>query len=178
MCVCVCVCVLVKCCRVTGCCISHLHPPPSPCPSHILSDYFLCFNTPQSPIPSPNPLPCPGGALGVVSTFTGKLGDAAALFSRDKDERERRRSDNRELSITYGLGGLIKDFGGAVTNVVVQPVKGAQSEGVIGFLKGTGRGIFGIALRPIGGALDLTTIAVDKLKRCVMCVCVCVYVCV
>jgi vacuolar protein sorting-associated protein 13A/C len=106
-----------------------------------------------------------GGALGVVSTFTGKLGDAAALFSRDKDERERRRSDNRELSITYGLGGLIKDFGGAVTNVVVQPVKGAQSEGVIGFLKGTGRGIFGIALRPLGGALDLTTIAVDKLKR-------------
>ena len=115
----------------------------------------------------------------MVSTFTGKLGDAAALLSKNRGERERRRVENKELSITFGFGSLVKDIGGAFTNVVIQPVKGAQSEGVVGFLKGAGRGVFGIALRPLGGALDLTTIAVDKLRKCVpVCVCVCVCVCV
>ena len=65
----------------------------------------------------------------------------------------------------YGVGGLLKGFGGAITNIVIQPVKGARAEGVVGFLKGAGRGVLGIVLRPVGGVLDLTSIAVDKLRK-------------
>ena len=38
-----------------------------------------------------------------------------------------------------------------ITGLVTQPVKGAQKEGVVGALKGFGKGIGGIVLKPSAG---------------------------
>ena len=40
---------------------------------------------------------------------------------------------------------------GGLTSVVTQPVKGAQSGGASGFLKGIGKGIVGTVTKPVTG---------------------------
>ena len=44
-----------------------------------------------------------------------------------------------------------------MTGVVVQPLKGIKEEGAFGLLKGTGRGLVGLLVRPAGGLIDLTS---------------------
>ena len=73
--------------------------------------------------------------------------------------------ENRDATITTGIHGFFKDLGGAVTNIVIQPVKGAKKEGIIGFFKGAGRGVLGVVLRPVGGLLDLTAITAERLRK-------------
>ena len=75
-----------------------------------------------------------------------------------------------------------------VTGVVVQPFKGAQlvdqqpyivkltftyigakREGIWGLVKGTGKGMLGLVLRPTGGIIDLTSATFNAVQRCVWC---------
>ena len=52
-----------------------------------------------------------------------------------------------------------------VTGVVAQPVKGAQKEGFLGFLRGTGKGVLGLVLRPTGGLIDLTSATLFAVQK-------------
>jgi vacuolar protein sorting-associated protein 13A/C len=44
-----------------------------------------------------------------------------------------------------------------VTGIVEEPIKGAASQGMEGFIKGLGRGLIGAAVKPTVGAIDLAT---------------------
>ncbi len=44
-----------------------------------------------------------------------------------------------------------------VTGLVTQPVKGAKEEGAKGFFKGFGKGIIGIATKPVAGVIDMAS---------------------
>jgi hypothetical protein len=56
-----------------------------------------------------------------------------------------------------GLQAAGRDFGhgvyDGVTGVITQPVNGAKEEGALGFLKGVGKGIGGLVLKPTAGIM-------------------------
>jgi len=54
-----------------------------------------------------------------------------------------------------------------VTGVVVKPVEGAGAEGVEGFFKGIGKGLFGLLVHPTGGVVDMVSFTLDGVRRSV-----------
>lgn len=42
---------------------------------------------------------------------------------------------------------------------------GAKKEGVLGLLKGTGKGVLGLVLRPTGGLIDLTSATLAAVQK-------------
>ncbi|KAF2155263.1 glycosyltransferase family 1 protein [Myriangium duriaei CBS 260.36] len=58
-----------------------------------------------------------------------------------------------------GLKAASKEFGyglyDGITGLVTQPIVGAKKEGAAGFIKGIGKGIGGVILKPPGGAIAL-----------------------
>jgi len=56
-----------------------------------------------------------------------------------------------------GFLGFGKGLVGGVTGVVTQPIKGAKEEGAVGLMKGIGRGLVGLAVKPSVAAIDLVT---------------------
>jgi hypothetical protein len=58
-----------------------------------------------------------------------------------------------------GLQAAGKDFThgiyDGVTGVVTQPVRGAVEEGTVGFLKGVGKGLGGLVLKPTAGKISI-----------------------
>ncbi|KKY24585.1 putative glucosyl glucuronosyl [Diplodia seriata] len=61
-----------------------------------------------------------------------------------------------------GLGYGLFD---GITGLFVQPVKGAQKEGPVGFLKGFGKGLGGIVCKPAAGALGVPGYAFTGIQR-------------
>ena len=45
--------------------------------------------------------------------------------------------------------------------------QGAKKEGIWGLVKGTGKGVLGLVLRPTGGLIDLTSATFNAVQRCV-----------
>ena len=69
----------------------------------------------------------------------------------DTSWRDRSQADGDVNNQEFGLG--LYD---GITGLVTQPVKGAQKEGVVGALKGFGKGIGGIVLKPSAGTSKQT----------------------
>ena len=42
---------------------------------------------------------------------------------------------------------------------------GAKKEGFLGFLKGTGKGVIGLVLRPTGGLIDFTSTTLSVVQK-------------
>jgi vacuolar protein sorting-associated protein 13A/C len=55
----------------------------------------------------------------------------------------------------------MKGFGtsvvSGVTGFVTKPIEGASKGGVTGFFKGAGKGIIGLAVKPVTGVVDLVS---------------------
>jgi hypothetical protein len=69
------------------------------------------------------------------------------------------RPQENVTGIKSGLQAAGKDFThgiyDGVTGVVTQPVNGAMEEGALGFLKGVGKGIGGLVLKPTAGKIRI-----------------------
>ena len=52
-----------------------------------------------------------------------------------------------------------------ITGVFVQPVKGATTEGAWGLVKGTGKGLVGLVVKPTVGVLDLAASMLNALSH-------------
>ena len=80
---------------------------------------------------------------------------------RYQREREERRAANKPRHAAHGvfLGGMSVARGilGGVSGLVTEPVRGARSEGVAGAFKGVGRGLVGVAVKPVVGVVDMTS---------------------
>lgn len=89
------------------------------------------------------------GLFNASSKITGQISKGIATISMDEQYRlERsRKFMHKPEGIKEGFVEGAKDLGKGVfdgiTGIVVQPVKGAQQEGALGFLKGVGRGFLG-----------------------------------
>lgn len=58
------------------------------------------------------------------------------------------------MGVCLGLSGIVLD-----------PIRGAQEEGVEGFFKGVGKGIMGLLTKPAGGVFDMVSMAFDGVQR-------------
>jgi hypothetical protein len=56
-----------------------------------------------------------------------------------------------------GMTSMGKGIFDGVTGLVTQPMKGAKEEGAKGFFKGFGKGIIGIATKPVAGVIDMAS---------------------
>uniref|UniRef100_A0A183IKA9 VPS13_C domain-containing protein n=1 Tax=Soboliphyme baturini TaxID=241478 RepID=A0A183IKA9_9BILA len=130
-----------------------------------------------------------GGAAGAVSRITGTLGKGiAALTMDDEYQKKRQEMMNRRQGdfasgIVQGGRGLVMVslsvvpfrfissftcFEGVVegvTGVFTKPVEGAREEGVIGFMKGLGKGLIGAVARPVSGAVDFASSSFEAVRK-------------
>ena len=67
------------------------------------------------------------------------------------------RPQEKVTDLQSGLKAAGKEFGlgfyDGITGLVTQPLRGAEKEGAAGFLKGVGKGIGGLILKPGAGKL-------------------------
>jgi vacuolar protein sorting-associated protein 13A/C len=90
------------------------------------------------------------GFSDTFSKFTGSVGKglaSATLDSQYQEERRRAQARNRPRHAVYGVAAGASSFArsivSGVTGIVEQPMKGAEKEGVGGFIKGVGKGLLG-----------------------------------
>jgi vacuolar protein sorting-associated protein 13A/C len=103
-----------------------------------------------------------GGVFGIGANITGAIGNMFAKLTFDERYQTQR---SHTQSFGQGLDMFRKGLFEGVTGVVAKPVKGAQKEGIFGFIKGTGKGVLGLVFRPAGGLIDFTSatmLAVQK----------------
>lgn len=99
------------------------------------------------------------GIFNVASKFSSTLAEKAALFSMDDQYiQDTTKGYNAEHGVTsnllHGAKSLGMGFLLGLAGLITSPIKGASEEGLIGFLKGIGKGIIGIAAKPTHGVLQ------------------------
>jgi len=104
-----------------------------------------------------------GGFLGAASKITGSVGKAAAFLSMDdkfiasQQRTAQQQPTNAASGVVSGLQSGVNGLFAGVTGIVLDPIKGAQREGVGGFLKGVGKGLVGVVAKPTAGLIDMTS---------------------
>ncbi|KAK6170959.1 hypothetical protein SNE40_019236 [Patella caerulea] len=112
-----------------------------------------------------------GGAAGSVAMVTGSVGNALAVLSFDNDYRRKRRARMQQqpkhlpASLIVAARSLVIGLGVGFSGIILDPVKGANEEGVEGFFKGVGKGILGLLTKPAGGVIDMVSMAFDGIRR-------------
>ncbi|XP_052241928.1 intermembrane lipid transfer protein VPS13A-like isoform X2 [Dreissena polymorpha] len=112
-----------------------------------------------------------GGTAGSIARVTGSVGSALAALSLDKNYKIKRRAamqqrpSNLPLSLALAGRGFVMGVCLGLSGVILDPVRGAQEEGVEGFFKGIGKGIMGLLTKPTGGVFDMVSMAFDGMQR-------------
>eukprot|EP01119_Soliformovum_irregulare_P017031 TRINITY_DN5016_c0_g2_i3.p1 TRINITY_DN5016_c0_g2~~TRINITY_DN5016_c0_g2_i3.p1 ORF type:complete len:2265 (-),score=532.32 TRINITY_DN5016_c0_g2_i3:78-6224(-) len=103
------------------------------------------------------------GIFNATSKITGSIGTGIAHLSMDpeymKDRQERNiRTKPKHVGegVLYGARDLGLGLFKGVTGLIEEPIKGA-SQGMGGFVKGLGRGVVGVAVKPMVGIMDFAT---------------------
>ena len=65
---------------------------------------------------------------------------------------------NIATGVLRGAGALIKSLFYAILGIFLEPVVGGKKEGFKGAMKGVGKGVIGLVLKPLHGTLDLVTL--------------------
>lgn len=96
------------------------------------------------------------GVCNSVSKITGTLGDGLSSLTMNEEYQTQRAA---------GKSGLLYGVKEGFTGVVKDTVNGARTNGLLGALKGTGKGLAGLMLKPVAGALDDTTKLIEGVKN-------------
>jgi hypothetical protein len=109
------------------------------------------------------------GTLTSVSGLSGSIARNLDRLTMDGDHARRREEEKRSGNQREGVVGSVfsgvKDVGQSVLSgaagLVVEPVKGVQTDGVLSFglFKGLGKGVVGAVTKPIGSVFDLVASA-------------------
>ena len=67
--------------------------------------------------------------------------------------------------VGYGLKSTFTGIASGITGVDENPIAGAKKDGVTGFLKGTYRGLSGLVVKPVSGALDFFSKTSEGIKN-------------
>ncbi|CCG84914.1 protein of unknown function [Taphrina deformans PYCC 5710] len=104
------------------------------------------------------------GVSDSISKVTGSVSKGLSVATMDKQFQDRRRMNrarNKPKHALYGVqqGGmaLISSLGSGVEGLARQPFEGAEREGAAGFFKGVGKGLLGLATKPVIGVFDLAS---------------------
>lgn len=111
------------------------------------------------------------GLFDSTSKVLRTLGSGIAIMSLDDDYQARRDLSKRRDQPTNALAGMMTGFmefgenlAEGVAGLIVQPIKGFQQEGAVGIAKGVGRGLIGVAVKPVVGTLDLVSRATEGIS--------------
>ena len=114
------------------------------------------------------------GTFGTVSKLTSSITTGLAVLTQDKEyvlERQRDLAKNKPTNIVDGVGlgmlSLLKNVGQGITGIVTEPIKGFKKDngGVGGMMKGGLRGLGGLVVKPIAGALDMVSRSAEGIKN-------------
>jgi len=112
--------------------------------------------------------------FGTTSKLTGtlaKLG-VAATFDHEYQKARQRMQQQKAKNVGEGFVLGFHDLGvgiyKGITGVVTAPIDGAIKEGGIGFLKGVGKGVAGVFIKPVVGVADFATRAAEGIKNTVL----------
>jgi hypothetical protein len=116
-----------------------------------------------------------GGPSRTVSQVAGSLSRRITAMSMDGqyiEDRTRRGQDARNNGPRHAVEGLrfgAEGFGRGVVEgvagLISQPIEGAQTQGVRGLVKGAGKGLVGLALKPTAGMLDFAQRTMEGFAR-------------
>jgi len=103
------------------------------------------------------------GVFGSAAKITGSLGSGVAMLSMDEEYQEKRlqKKHKQASNVVTGVGAGLFELGvgilDGITGIVTEPIKGAVEEGGSGFVKGLGRGLLGVVVKPAVGVFDLAS---------------------
>eukprot|EP00743_Colponemidia_sp_Colp-15_P008438 GILK01009172.1.p1 GENE.GILK01009172.1~~GILK01009172.1.p1 ORF type:complete len:1282 (+),score=242.95 GILK01009172.1:355-3846(+) len=103
------------------------------------------------------------GMFNTASKISGTISKGLAALSMDDEWQRQRQMIEFEgaRNFGHGLAQGAKQFGmglvGGVTGVVLNPIEGAERDGVRGFFKGVGQGLVGTIVKPTAGVFDLAS---------------------
>jgi len=96
------------------------------------------------------------GSFGSVGKITGSLYSVTRNVGGHEEGEERLvNPDNVFTGVFHGVKGGVMEVAEGVTGIFTKPYEGAKKGGFLGFLKGTGKGILGLALSPFSAALRI-----------------------
>lgn len=94
------------------------------------------------------------GTLEKIST-TAKI----ALEDENPDDvKAKKPPSNVATGLLQGTGAIIKGVFSAIVGFFLDPIRGGKKEGFKGAVKGFGKGLIGLVIRPVAGTLDLVTL--------------------
>eukprot|EP00850_Spirogloea_muscicola_P012926 SM000085S23276 [mRNA] locus=s85:540482:567052:+ [translate_table: standard] len=99
------------------------------------------------------------GVLNTVSKLTGGVGKGLALLSFDDDyvQRFSQRPADAQETLIRGAQDLGAGFYEGITGLVTNPVAGFEHEGTVGCVKGVGKGMAGLVVKPASGIFEFTS---------------------
>jgi len=111
------------------------------------------------------------GLFNTASKLTGTTARGLATLSMDQDYISERgymvREHPNNIFEGFVQGGRAVKVGVShgISGLVTQPIQGAQKEGKLGFVKGLGKGIVGVAAKPTAGVLDLVSKTAEGVRN-------------
>lgn len=94
---------------------------------------------------------------------------AATLDKQFQDRRRMTRARNRPkhalYGVTQGASSFASSFVDGVTGLGRKPFEGAEREGALGFFKGIGKGVVGLATKPAIGIFDLASNVTEGIRN-------------
>ena len=107
-----------------------------------------------------------------MAKFTGSMSKGLAAATMDKEFQDQRRmskSRNRPKHALYGVTSGGNAFAASVASgiggLARHPLQGAEQEGALGFVKGVGKGVLGLATKPAIGAFDLASNVAEGVRN-------------
>ncbi|EXJ82284.1 hypothetical protein A1O3_06097 [Capronia epimyces CBS 606.96] len=107
-----------------------------------------------------------------MAKFTGSMSKGLAAATMDKEFQDQRRmskSRNRPKHALYGVtsGGnaFASSLASGIGGLARHPLEGAEREGALGFVKGVGKGMLGLATKPAIGAFDLASNVAEGVRN-------------
>eukprot|EP01012_Entosiphon_sulcatum_P033873 TRINITY_DN428_c0_g1_i2.p1 TRINITY_DN428_c0_g1~~TRINITY_DN428_c0_g1_i2.p1 ORF type:complete len:2501 (+),score=328.37 TRINITY_DN428_c0_g1_i2:171-7673(+) len=111
------------------------------------------------------------GISNAISGITSSAGKGLANLSGDDEYiRERRKMMRKKPKhlgegLLEGAEALGRGLYGGITGVVMRPMEGAREGGALGFMKGAGKGVVGLVVKPVTGLVDLAAKATQGLRN-------------
>ena len=100
------------------------------------------------------------GVFNATSKITSNLAEKAALITMDEEFIKDTTADHSvgvQSNLLHGAKSLGMGFVHGITGLITSPIRGATEEGLIGFIKGIGKGLIGIAAKPTAGVLQFVS---------------------
>jgi vacuolar protein sorting-associated protein 13A/C len=112
------------------------------------------------------------GTMNSASKITSSFSKGLLVLSDDKEYIYQRDVDtiknkpkNLIQGINLGLRSAFHSVGSGIAGVVQKPIEETKKDGFYGFLKGTVKGVTGLVVKPVSGALDLISLTSEGIKN-------------